>query len=103
MALFRWTGRQVSPATAVKSAPASQPSSDLVLVSKVLPRFLAALSHEAAPVLIDLGPVVGSNIAFFGDKLACKIHVEDLYADVEKHAKRGAAGPAGAWAGRLGD
>ena len=47
---------------------------------------LAALSRRDAPVLLDLGPVVGSNIAFFGERLGCKIHVEDLFADVEQHA-----------------
>lgn len=36
---------------------------------------------------MDLGPVVGSNIAFFGDHLACKIHVADLFAEVETHAR----------------
>jgi hypothetical protein len=57
--------------------------------SKVLPRFLATVSHSSAPVLVDLGPVVGPNIAFFGDRLACKIHVEDICAEVEVHARRG--------------
>lgn len=57
--------------------------------SKVLPRFLTAVAHTAAPVLVDLGPVVGPNIAFFGDRLACKIHVEDICAEVEASAKRG--------------
>jgi hypothetical protein len=57
--------------------------------SKVLPRFLNSVAHTAAPVLVDLGPVVGPNIAFFGDRLACKIHVEDICAEVEAHARRG--------------
>jgi hypothetical protein len=71
-------------------APAAAPvSSDVVATSKVFPRFLAALSQRPAPVLLDLGPVVGQNIAFFGDRLACKIYVEDLIADIEAHAKRG--------------
>jgi hypothetical protein len=33
--------------------------------------------------------VVGSNISFFGEQLACKILVEDMYAEVEAHAKAG--------------
>lgn len=86
-ALFRWGGRR---AASPPSAPAPDTSAaDVVAVSKVLPRFLAALAHQPAPVLLDLGPVVGSNIAFFGDQLSCKIYVEDLFAEVEAQAKRG--------------
>jgi hypothetical protein len=65
--------------------------------SKVLPRFLSALANRPTPVLVDLGPVVGSNVSFFGERLACKIYVEDLFAEVERHAKAGnraAIGPA---------
>ena len=50
---------------------------------------LAALSHVEAPALMDLGPVVGSNISFFGEELACRIFVEDLYAVVETHTRAG--------------
>lgn len=35
---------------------------------------------------MDLGPVVGKNISFFGEELACRIFVEDLFALVETHA-----------------
>jgi hypothetical protein len=58
------------------------------MTSKVMPRFLAAVSHAVSPVLLDLGPVVGSNVEFFGERLACKIYVEDLYATVEAHARK---------------
>ena len=54
--------------------------------SKVLPKFLSALSSVPSPVLLNLGPVIGQNISFFGEKLQCKILVEDLYADIEAHA-----------------
>jgi len=47
------------------------------------------VAKRPSPVLVDLGPVVGTNISFFGDRLACKIHVEDVCAEVEAHAKRG--------------
>jgi hypothetical protein len=66
--------------------PASVPAS----TSKVLPRFLAALASVPAPVLLDLGPVVGQNITFFGEQLACKIVIEDLHAEIEDHKRRGA-------------
>jgi hypothetical protein len=40
-----------------------------------------------APVLLDLGPVVGQNVAFFGERLACRLHVEDLLTVVETYAR----------------
>ena len=60
-----------------------------MITTKVFPKFLSAVAHQPSPVLLDLGPVVGSNVTFFGDRLACKLHVEDLFADVEAFAKRG--------------
>ena len=83
--LFKWGSRGVQ-------APDEDPSvladaAGTVTTSKVLPRFLSALSLRPAPVLLDLGPVVGPNISFFGDQLSCKIHVADLYAEVEAHAR----------------
>ena len=38
-------------------------------------------------MLIDLGPVVGSNISFFGEQLGCKIFVEDLFAELDRHVR----------------
>jgi hypothetical protein len=57
--------------------------------TKVLPRFLSTLASRREPVLLDLGSVVGSNVSFFGEQLGCKIFVEDLAADIERHAKEG--------------
>jgi hypothetical protein len=56
-----------------------------------LPKFLAALDGRANPSLIDLGPVVGSNITFFGERLGCKIFVEDLYAELQRAERSGGA------------
>jgi len=36
---------------------------------------------------MDLGPVVGSNLNFFGERLGCRIIVEDLFADLERYPK----------------
>jgi hypothetical protein len=85
--LFKWSARRTE-APAAAPAPVPLPG-ETVTTSKVFPRFLSALSREPAPVLVDLGPIVGSNIAFFGDRLACKIYVEDLASDVEAFARRG--------------
>ena len=57
--------------------------------TKVLARFVASLSSRSQPVLLDLGPVVGSNVSFFGEQLGCKIIVEDLYKDIDRHVREG--------------
>jgi len=88
--LFKWGGRKEGGAAALP-VPV-QPAADVQSTSKVLPRFLSALSPIPSPVLLNLGPVVGQNIAFFGDRLSCKIFVEDLFEEVDAHAKRGTSG-----------
>jgi hypothetical protein len=55
--------------------------------SKIFPRFLAAISRLEHPVLVDLGPVIGSNVAFFGARGACKIFIEDVCSDFHRHAR----------------
>jgi len=62
---------------------------DPVFSTKALRKFLAALTAHESPVLLDLGPVVGSNVSFFGEQLGCKIFVEDIYADIDRHMKGG--------------
>lgn len=60
---------------------------DPVFATKALRKFLSALTSRQSPVLLDLGPVVGSNVSFFGEQLGCKIFVEDVFADVERHLR----------------
>jgi hypothetical protein len=99
--VFNWGGRKRSDAALDPAAAASSPPESLA-ASKVLPKFLSALSGRVSPVLVDLGPVVGTNVEFFGDRLACKIHVLDLISEVEAFARRGSAeGLADALAARL--
>jgi len=86
--LFKWNARK-DQEPAPDPAPVSAAPPETTSVSKVFPRFLAALASQPAPVLIDLGPVVGSNVSFFGDRLSCKIYVEDLFAEVERYGQRG--------------
>lgn len=81
--VFKWASRKADPDPPV--AAATPPAA----ASKVLPRFVAAVAQQPAPVLLDLGSVVGANVGFFGDRLACKIYVEDLLAEVERHARQG--------------
>jgi hypothetical protein len=62
---------------------------DPVFGTKALRKFLSSLTARESPVLLDLGPVVGSNVSFFGEQLGCKILVEDIFADVDRHARAG--------------
>lgn len=65
-------------------------SSETVSSSKTLAQFLSLLFARPSAELVDLGPVVGANITFLGERIGCKIHVEDLYADLDHHARQGA-------------
>jgi hypothetical protein len=82
--LFRWGGRRQEPVS-VPAPPDIDP--DPVFPTKAFQKFLGCLAGREAPVLLDLGPVVGTNVSFFGEHLGCKIFVEDLYADIERHAR----------------
>jgi SAM-dependent methyltransferase len=57
--------------------------------TRALARFLSGLSTRPQALLLDLGPVVGSNVTFFGEELGCKILVEDLAADLDRHVREG--------------
>jgi len=58
-----------------------------LVASKALGKFLACLAARPAPVLLDLGPVVGSNVTFFGEQLNCKVYIEDIFADLDRHLR----------------
>ena len=55
--------------------------------TKALHKFLASLQSNDNPLLLDLGPVVGSNVTFFGEQLGCRLRVEDLAKDIDRHVK----------------
>ncbi len=59
----------------------------IVVPSKALRKFLAYLAGRPTPVLLDLGPVVGSNVTFFGEQLNCKVYIEDIFADLDRHLR----------------
>jgi len=61
-------------------------SAETVYASKTLARFLDLLfARPNDAEVMDLGPVIGSNITFLGERVGCKIHVEDIYADIDRH------------------
>jgi hypothetical protein len=82
---------RLAPRRPEDHGPDRQPSAaeDPVFGTKALRKFLGALTTHEAPVLLDLGPVVGSNVSLFGEQLGCKIFIEDIYADIERHLKGG--------------
>lgn len=69
------------------SWPASEPLE--VVRSPALAKFLNVIEARGPAELLDLGPGIGPNIAFLGERIRCKIHVEDLYADLDRHVQMG--------------
>jgi hypothetical protein len=65
------------------------PELDPLFSTKALKKFQSCLTSRDLPVLIDLGPVVGSNVAYFGEQLGCKIFVTDVFADLDRHLREG--------------
>ncbi|HXI31160.1 MAG TPA: class I SAM-dependent methyltransferase, partial [Vicinamibacterales bacterium] len=87
MGLFdRLAPRKNEPDALPQGAPVGD---DPVFATKALRKFLSCLTSRESPVLLDLGPVVGSNVSFFGEQLGCKIFVEDIFADVDRHVRDG--------------
>jgi hypothetical protein len=84
--LLKFGGRKPDQGGA-PDAPAR--GGETTIQSKALPKFISALSGKDAPLLIDFGPVIGTNVAFFGEHLGCKLFIEDLAADLDRHAKAG--------------
>lgn len=53
--------------------------------TRALARFLSGLAGRPHPLLLDLGPAVGSNFTFFGEEVGCKIVVGDLPKEIDRH------------------
>jgi hypothetical protein len=85
--LDRLTPRRVEPQA---DAPLAAPEGEgPPCATKALRKFLATLSSRSLPTLLDLGPVVGANVSFFGEQLGCKVIVEDVYSEIERHLRDG--------------
>lgn len=67
------------------SLAASAPA--LSVPTKALRKFISSLRSREDPAVLDLGPVVGQNVSFFGEQLGCKIYIENLYEDLDRHAR----------------
>ncbi|MFB3855050.1 MAG: hypothetical protein ACE148_14670 [Vicinamibacterales bacterium] len=57
--------------------------------TKALRKFILTLRSRSTPAVLDIGPVVGQNVAFFGEQLGCKIYIENIFADLDRHARDG--------------
>lgn len=79
--LFGWA-RRTEGATVERGRDAGP-----AVGTKVLAKFLTALGNREAPVVLDLGPVVGSNVSFLGEQLGCRLRVEDLFSDIDRLTK----------------
>ena len=87
--LLRWGAKRSDHAASRGDAPGRRGEEGAVS-SKAFPKFLSAASvGPEPPVIIDLGPVNGTNVGFFGDRLGCKLFIEDLFTDYDRHARAG--------------
>ncbi len=78
---------RLAPRRAAEDWPEPAPGlveSEFVVPTKALRKFVASLRSRPSPALLDLGPVVGPNIAYFGEQLGCKIFIEDVFADLDR-------------------
>jgi hypothetical protein len=62
---------------------------EAIRTTRALRRFLEILRGMGHSALLDLGPLCGSNVAFFGDQLSCRVVVTDLYAELDRSMREG--------------
>ena len=85
--LFGILGQRRDPDAAATTDPSVTNVAEASYPTKALHKFIATLQAVDNPLLIDLGPVVGSNVTFFGEQLGCRLRVEDLAKDIDRHVK----------------
>jgi hypothetical protein len=90
VSIFSFLGKRRGDSPQGTPAAAEGGGTEPAYPTKALPKFLSVLAAREKPVLLDLGPVVGSNVNFFGEQLGCKIRVEDIFADIERHSANNA-------------
>src|SRR5687768_2587099 len=87
--LLKWGKRSQKPDPADIAPPKG---SELIVSSKAFPKFLSAVKNQPEPsIVIDFGPVIGGNVAFLGERLGCKLFIEDLLTELDRHKKAGTA------------
>ena len=84
--LLKWGGGK-RPDPSGRSGEDPSARDEPVVASKAFPKFVATLSQKESPILLDLGPVIGSNVEFCGERLGCKLFIEDLLADIDRNLR----------------
>lgn len=87
--LDRLAPRRPEPEPEIRLPVSVVPAEEPRFATKALGKLLSALTGREFPSLIDLGPVVGSNVSFFGEQIGCKIFIEDIYAELDRHVRGG--------------
>jgi hypothetical protein len=83
--LLKWAKRSQKTDPADIAPPKG---AEPVVVSKAFPKFLSALKNQPEPAtVIDFGPVIGGNVEFLGDRLGCRLLIEDLLSELDRHKK----------------
>jgi hypothetical protein len=85
--LSRLTSRRGTAEEPERVARGAEP--EPVIPTKALRKFVAALRQCPSPTLLDLGPVLGPNIQYFGEQLGCKVIVEDVFEDLDRFEAEG--------------
>jgi hypothetical protein len=85
--LLKWGAKRPDRTGTDADAPAR--GDEPVVGSKAFPKFLSALTGRPSPVLLDFGPVIGTNVQYFGERLGCKLFIEDLIGDIDRLTKAG--------------
>jgi len=83
--LLKWGGKR--PDSAGRGGDVPAPREEPAVPSKAFPKFVATIAQKDAPVLLDFGPVIGSNVAFCGERLGCKLFIEDFLADIDRQLR----------------
>jgi predicted SAM-dependent methyltransferase len=86
--LLKWGARRPDQPGS-EADPAALRADEPLTTSKAFTKFLSVLSQQPAPVLVDFGPVIGGNVEFFGEQLGCKLFIEDIFADLDRHTRAG--------------
>lgn len=84
--LLKWGSKRSGVADRFGSA--SPPTVEAVVASKAFAKLVATLSQREAPILLDFGPVIGPNVAYCGERLGCKLFIEDVLADIDLFLRR---------------
>ncbi len=86
---FSRIGGRSAPESHDAGGEAATSANEPTYPTKALAKFLKILQNRENPALVDLGPVVGTNVTFFGEQLGCRIRVEDVTVDLERSVKEG--------------